>query len=142
MNRQLQTALLSRDQAYITNVVKCRPIMPKPGRPSTNRPPDSTEIKACGRYLDAQISAVRPRLIIALGATAVARLLGPTARVESSRGSGTYGGIPVVATFHPSPLSLNRSKDRRQKLADDLARAKTLLDETPSGQASSEGPRS
>jgi DNA polymerase len=129
LTRLLRTAELRRDQAYITNVVKCRPIMNKPGRALTNRPPDSTEIKACSRYLDAQISAVRPRLIIALGGTAVTRLLGPGAGVGLSRGSGRYQGIPVVATFHPSPLSLNRSPDRRHKLAEDLTRARRLLDD-------------
>ena len=128
LTKQLGAVGLSRNRAYITNVVKCRPPRERPGRTPTNRPPDPTETKACSQYLEAQIAAVSPRVIVALGATAVQWLLGEGAHVESSRGSGQYRGIDVVATFHPSPLSLNRSPDRRQKLADDMARIREILD--------------
>jgi DNA polymerase len=124
----LADAGLDRKSAYITNVVKCRPIKRREGRPPTNRPPGPTEITACWNYLESQIELVHPRAIVALGATAVARLLGPGSQVGLNRGEGQfYGPIPVVATYHPSPLSLNRQQGRKAMIGEDLALAKSLL---------------
>jgi uracil-DNA glycosylase family 4 len=125
----LQETGLDRKSAYITNAVKCRPTMEREGRPPTNRAPEPNEIAACWNYLESQISLVRPRVIAALGVTAVGRLLGPGAAVGASRGPGHFhGGIPVVATFHPSPASLNRQPGRRAMVLADLSLAKRLLD--------------
>jgi len=124
----LAEAGLSRKSAYITNVVKCRPIKQRENHPPTNRSPASTEIAACWNYLESQIALVRPRVIVALGATAVARLLGPGSQVGVNRGQGhSHGTIPVVATYHPSPLSLNRQPGRKVMIGKDLALAKSLL---------------
>jgi uracil-DNA glycosylase family 4 len=122
--RKLTTLLaetgLDRRDAYLTNVVKCRP----PG----NRKPHPSEIAECWGYLDAQITLVRPRVIIALGSTAVHRLLGPSAHVGTSRGPGhLLGDRPVVVTYHPA--ALNRKKGRKDMVLGDLALAKRLLDE-------------
>jgi uracil-DNA glycosylase family 4 len=125
----LAEAGLERKRAYITNVVKCRPIKEREGHPPTNRAPEPSEIAACWRYLESQITLVRPRVIVALGVTAVARLLGPGAQVGASRGRGhSQGQIPVVATYHPSPLSLHRQPGRRAMVLEDLSLAKRLLD--------------
>jgi DNA polymerase len=125
----LAEAGLDRKSAYITNVVKCRPIKEREGHPPTNRAPEPSEIAACWNYLESQITLVRPRVIVALGVTAVARLLGHGARVGASRGRGHFHGyIPVVATNHPSPLSLHRQPGRRAMVLEDLALAKRLLD--------------
>jgi DNA polymerase len=125
----LQEAGLDRQSAYITNVVKCRPTTEREGRLPTNRAPVPSEIAACWDYLDSQITLVRPRVIVALGATAVARLLGPGAQIGASRGRGhLYGSIPVVVTYHSSPASLNRQPGRRAMVLEDLSLAKRLLD--------------
>jgi uracil-DNA glycosylase family 4 len=125
----LAEAGLGRKSAYITNVVKCRPIKEPEGRHRTNRAPEPMEIAACWNYLESQINLVRPRVIVALGVTAVARLLGPGAEVGASRGRGhSHGSIPVVATYHPSPLSLHRQPGRRAMVLEDLSLAKRLLD--------------
>jgi uracil-DNA glycosylase family 4 len=125
----LAEAGLDRQSAYITNVVKCRPIKEREGRPPTNRAPEPSEIAACWNYLESQITLVGPRVIVALGVTAVARLLGPGAQVGESRGQGHFhGNIPVVATYRPSPLSLHRQPGRRAMVLDDLSLAKRLLD--------------
>jgi uracil-DNA glycosylase family 4 len=119
---------LDRKAAYITNVVKCRPITLHEGQPPTNRAPAPSEIAACWEYLESQIALVRPRVIVALGITAVVRLLGAGSQVGTSRGRGHFHGpIPVVATYHPSPSSLNRRAGRRERVVEDLALAKRLL---------------
>ncbi len=125
----LRESGLERKAAYITNVVKCRPIKPRDGQPPTNRAPEPSEVAACWDYLDSQIMLVRPRVIVALGITAVVRLLGPGAQVGASRGSGHFHGpIPVVATYHPSPSSLSRRPGRREMVLEDLFLARRLLD--------------
>jgi DNA polymerase len=129
LDHLLQEAGLDRKSAYITNVVKCHPTREREGQPPTNRAPVPNEIAACWNYLDSQITLVRPRVIAALGVTAVARLLGPGAQVGASRGRGHFhGSIPVVATYHPSPASLNRQTGRRAMVLKDLSLAKRLLD--------------
>jgi len=125
----LAEAGLDRESAYITNVVKCRPIKEHEGHPPTNRAPEPSEIAACWNYLESQITLVRPRVIVALGVTAVARLLGPGSQVGASRGRGHFhASIPVVATYHPSPVSLHRQPGRRAMVLEDLSLAKRLLD--------------
>ena len=89
---------LGRD-VYLTNVVKCRP----PG----NRPPQHLEVSACSPYLDRQIDLLQPKMILALGKTAITRLIGSDDTLNDLRGQvHTYRGIPVIATFHPSYLLL------------------------------------
>jgi len=128
LDRLLEAAGLARKSAYITNVIKCRPTKEREGRPPANRPPEPEEIAKCWNYLESQIELVRPRVIVALGVTAVARLLGPGAQVGTSRGPGRlHGDTPVVATYHPSPLSLNRKPERKLMIGADLAMAKRLL---------------
>jgi uracil-DNA glycosylase len=125
----LAEAGLDRHSAYLTNVVKCRPIEGREDRPPTNRAPDPSEIAACWNYLESQITLVCPQVIVALGVTAVARLLGRGAQVGASRGRGhVHDNIPVVATYHPSPLSLHRQPARRAIVLEDLSLAKLLLD--------------
>jgi len=98
-------------EAYIANVVKCRP----PG----NRTPTSEEAAACAPYLDAQLDLVRPKLIVALGKTAATRLLGTEASLASLRGRvHRYRGTPVVVTYHPA--SLLRTLPEKSKAWEDL----------------------
>jgi uracil-DNA glycosylase len=120
LTRLLSEAGLDRTEAYVTNVVKCRP--------PANRRPNLDEVARCWDHLDAQIALVRPRVILALGSTAVRRLLGPGAFVGTHRGAGHFHGeCAVVATYHPA--ALNRKRGRKEQVRDDLALAKRLLDE-------------
>lgn len=92
--------LLRGREVYIANVVKCRP----PG----NRTPTADEATACAPFLDRQIELIKPRLIVALGKTAVTRLTGSEASMASLRGRlHDYRGIPVIATYHPAYLLRN-----------------------------------
>ena len=87
-------------EAYIANVVKCRP----PG----NRTPTPEEAAACAPYLDRQVDLIAPKLIVALGKTAAMRLLGTEASLGSLRGQlHRYRGTPLVVTYHPAYLLRN-----------------------------------
>jgi DNA polymerase len=85
---------LRRDQVFICNVVKCRP----PG----NRDPLPEEIEACAAYLDQQLQAVRPRLIVTLGRYSMARYF-PGAKISEVHGKPrTVEGRLVVPMYHPA----------------------------------------
>jgi DNA polymerase len=106
------------EDTYIANVVKCRP----PG----NRTPTAEEAAACAPFLDRQIELVAPKLIVALGKSAVVRLLNTDAAVASLRGKvHHYRGIPVVVTYHPAYLL--RSLPEKAKAWEDLLFARATL---------------
>jgi DNA polymerase len=86
--------------AYIANVIKCRP----PG----NRNPEPQEALQCEPYLHRQIELIRPKLIVALGKVAAANLLASESSVASMRGKiHRYRGIPLIVTYHPAYLLRN-----------------------------------
>jgi len=95
-----------RDEVYIANIVKCRP--------PNNRKPELAEMEACMPYLREQLALVKPKVIVALGATAVAGLLGSTEGITRLRGKWKlYKGVtPVMPTFHPAYLLRDPSKKR------------------------------
>jgi DNA polymerase len=89
---------------YIANIVKCRP----PG----NRTPEFAEASTCSQFLLKQIDIVRPKVIVALGATAVTYLLGVRQSLSSLRGRWhSTRGAKLVVTYHPAFLL----RDPRQK---------------------------
>lgn len=96
---------LKRSDVYIANVVKCRP--PK------NRTPLPDEVAACLPFLEAQIAAVSPEVIVTLGGTALEALLGSQGPISRVRGRWlTWRGVPLMATFHPSYLLRNPGAKR------------------------------
>ena len=85
---------MKRADVFITNVVKCRP----PG----NRDPEPIEIQTCSAYLDRQIQAINPKIIVTLGRFSMARYL-PNAKISAMHGKATkVNGRLVVAMFHPA----------------------------------------
>jgi uracil-DNA glycosylase family 4 len=99
----LQEAGLSREQVFITSLVKCRP--PK------NRNPLQTEIAACHPYLQAQLQIIQPQIICTLGSPATTTLLGIKQPLSTIRGQWfDYEGIQLMPTFHPAYLLRSRSK--------------------------------
>ena len=106
LDAALLAAHLPRESVLITNVVKCRP----PG----NRRPKRDEVAACRPYLLRQVAAVQPKIIVTLGATALRALLGPGHELKASRGKDLrFGGISVVATYHPAGVLYNRRLEVR-----------------------------
>jgi DNA polymerase len=93
---------LTRDTVYIANVLKCR--LDTPGQSYGNRKPRADEMATCLPYLLEQIQLIQPRVIVALGGTAVEGLFGQSeVRITRLRGSWmNFHGTPVMPTFHPS----------------------------------------
>jgi DNA polymerase len=115
---------IDRKGAYVTNAVKHFKWEPR-GKRRIHKKPNATEIAACRPWLAAELSVVRPAVIVVLGATAAQALLGPAFRVTRDRGkiveSETWGRI--IATVHPSsilraPDEAARLEERRKFVAD------------------------
>ncbi|MCX6895807.1 MAG: uracil-DNA glycosylase [Verrucomicrobia bacterium] len=117
---QIITAMnLSREQVYIANILKCRP--DTPGQASGNRKPTSAEMATCIPYLHEQIDLIRPKVIVALGATAVEGLLGKGGGIMKLRGHWqTYRGTPLMPTFHPAYLLRNQALGEKRKVWEDM----------------------
>lgn len=104
--------------AYIANVVKCRP--------PQNRTPMPDEVSACLPYLERQIALVHPRLILLSGATAAHALLGRPEGVGRLRGQTfQVQGVPAVVTYHPSGVL--RNPNLRMDVWHDIKRVASLL---------------
>ncbi len=110
---------LSRGDVYIANILKCRP--DTPGRTSGNRKPTPEEMATCIPYLHEQIDLIRPKVLVALGATAVEGLLGKTVGITRLRGNWqTYRGIPLMPTYHPAFLLRNQAISEKRKVWEDM----------------------
>jgi DNA polymerase len=110
---------LSRSDVYIANILKCRP--DTPGQSSGNRKPTTEEMATCIPYLHEQIDLIQPKVIVALGATAVEGLLGKTVGIMKLRGNWqTYRGTPLMPTFHPAYLLRNQAMSEKRKVWDDM----------------------
>ncbi|MBM4328781.1 MAG: uracil-DNA glycosylase [Deltaproteobacteria bacterium] len=107
LTRMIEAMGLTREDVYITNIVKCRP----PG----NRDPEALEIETCFPFLERQIKAISPEVIVALGRISAGTLLGAKAPLSRLRGRfHDRGGIPIMPTYHPSFL-LRQERERRWK---------------------------
>jgi DNA polymerase len=113
----MRSASLSRDSVFITNVVK--------HRPPDNRNPRTDEVRACRPFLEAQISAIDPSIILTLGNTATREILDTREGITSIRGEffSWRDGVKVLPTFHPSYLLRNPSgspKSPEDQMHDDM----------------------
>ncbi|MCX7869947.1 MAG: uracil-DNA glycosylase, partial [Terrimicrobiaceae bacterium] len=108
-------------EVYIANILKCRPDMPA-GAPG-NRKPRPEEMAECRPWLERQIDLIRPRVMVALGGTAVEGLLGLDTPISRLRGRWQeYRGIPLMPTYHPSYLLRgDKLADKRRVWEDMLA---------------------
>lgn len=113
----------SRDEVYICHVVKCRP--------PENRRPHEDEIAACEPFLRAQLQAISPRVIVALGKVAAHTLLGEQTPISDLRGQWReYAGIPLMPTFHPEYL--NRQPGHKKAAWSDLQQVMKVFGKAPS----------
>lgn len=109
----------SRDDVYIANVLKCRPDMPKGA--AGNRPPAPFEMENCLPYLREQITIIRPKVLVALGKTAMAGLTGADESMSAMRGRWfCFADIPLLPTYHPSYLLRNGSNTEKRKVWEDM----------------------
>src|SRR5215471_8785916 len=127
LTRIIETMGLSRDEVYIANILKCRPDMPR-GAPG-NRPPTPKEMSTCIGYLIEQIEIIQPRVLVALGATAVEGLLETRGAMRQLRGTWhSYHDTPLMITYHPSYLLRNQSPGEKRKVWEDMMAVLEKLD--------------
>ncbi len=109
---------LKREEVYITNIVKCRP--------TDNREPSATEAHTCQPFLLKQIELIRPKIIVALGATAYHYLSGDETNISKVRGTiHKQNGYTLIPTYHPSYLLRNPSA--KKDVFEDLKMIKELM---------------
>lgn len=104
-DRAMEKAGLDRAETYVTNAVKHFKWVPR-GKRRIHSKPNAMEMQACFPWLEAEIAAVQPTVLVALGATAAQALLGRSFRVTKQRGTPLASpfGPQIVATVHPSAL--------------------------------------
>lgn len=132
LDRALQDSAIERPDVYVTNVVKHFKFEER-GKRRLHKRPQSTEIRACLPWLEAEVKLISPRVIVCLGATAAQTVFGRTFRVTQQR------GVPlehrwaqhVIATIHPSAILRAPDKQARDaeysRFVDDLRSAAKLL---------------
>ncbi len=126
LNELLALAGLSREEVFISNVVKCRPVQTVSGR-TENRAPTNDEIAACYPYLEAQIASIQPKVVCLLGSAALKAVL-PDLKETITQVHGrpfTKSGIVFVPLLHPA-AALHQPK-WKDVLRQDMLRLKALL---------------
>ena len=119
LTKIIQTMGLSRGSVYIANILKCRP--DTPGQSSGNRKPTPAEMVTCLPYLVEQIEIIQPKVLVALGATAVEGLLGKTDGITRLRGHWrAFRGTPLMPTYHPAYLLRNQALSEKRKVWEDM----------------------
>jgi|SRR5438445_3054412 len=119
LTRIIQTMGFAREAVYIANILKCRP--DTPGQTKGNRKPTPEEMQTCLPYLLAQLDIIEPKVIVALGATAVEGLLGKCGGITRLRGHWQeFRGVPVMPTYHPAYLLRNQALGEKRKVWEDM----------------------
>jgi DNA polymerase len=115
LSQGLKEAGIDRTQVFVTNVVKHFKFQPR-GKRRIHKRPSAEEVRACRPWLDAELEAVKPKALIALGATAAQDLFGRSFRVTKQRGERLdFDFAPLVmATIHPSAI-LRADDDQREE---------------------------
>ncbi|MFC3712384.1 UdgX family uracil-DNA binding protein [Sphingoaurantiacus capsulatus] len=131
-NEALADAGIDRDDAYVTNAVKHFKFEPR-GKRRLHKSPNAGEIDACRFWVDHERSLVKPRLVVALGATAARSLLGKATTISSVRGApiDLADGSEAWVTIHPSFLLRQQDEASEQveyaRFVDDLRNIKSRL---------------
>jgi uracil-DNA glycosylase len=118
LTKIIEAIHLTRDEVYIANVIKCRP--------PNNRNPEPDEVETCRPFLFAQIDAIRPKVIVALGKFAAQTLLDTQDPISRLRGRlYDYRGAKLMPTFHPAYLLRNPASKR--EVWEDMKKVRALL---------------
>ncbi len=127
---------LTRSEIWLTNVIKCRAAI-RSGSVIKNRPPKASEIKACAKWLDGELTLISPAVILCVGSPAAKTLIHKGFRITQERGiwfTETSYAPFVMATFNPAFVLRMEGEDftrGRQILIDDIAEAQRKLAEAP-----------
>ena len=131
LDRALQDAGVDRSKVYVTNAVKHFKWEPR-GKRRLHKKPNAREIAACRPWLEAEFDALKPELIVCLGATAAQSIFGPAIRVTKERGKilVSPAGGKVLVTVHPSSLLRQPDEASRkieyEKFVKDLRQVKKM----------------
>ena len=118
LTKIIESIDLCREDVYIANVIKCRP--------PENRNPTPDEVQTCEPFLFAQVDAIEPRVIVALGSFATRTLLRTEETISKLRGQiFTYRGAQLIPTFHPAFLL--RSPDHKREVWQDMKKVRAIL---------------
>jgi len=123
LDEALEAAGIDRKLAYVTNAVKHFKWEPR-GKRRIHAKPNWAELTACRPWLDAELAVVKPKVLVALGATAAQALLGRQFRVTKQRGVPVESDLApyVVATVHPSSILRQETDEDRAAAFDELVR--------------------
>jgi uracil-DNA glycosylase family protein len=115
LDKALAEAGVDRRRVYVTNAVKHFKFEPR-GKRRLHKRPNASEIKICRHWLFDEIEAIRPGLVVALGATAALSLAGRTLRVQTNRGAilNMENGLRIFVTIHPSALLRLRDEEEKR----------------------------
>ena len=128
LTRIIETMGLSRDDVYISNILKFRPRIGNSDQGVKNRKPSTEEIAASLNFVMDEIDVVAPELIIALGGSAMQGLLGLDEGVNRARGKvHELEKHKVIVTYHPSYLLRSGSNSEKRKLWEDMLMAMSYL---------------
>jgi DNA polymerase len=118
LTKIIESTGIKREDAYICNILKCRP----PG----NRNPEPDEVLVCSPFLKRQIAAIRPKIVCCLGKFAAQTLLQNQAPISRLRGEfHDIEGMRVIATFHPAYLL--RSPEKKREVWEDMKQIRAEL---------------
>ncbi len=119
LTKIIEAMKFKRENVYIANIVKCRP--------PNNRNPELDEMETCLPFLEKQIRAIQPKVIICLGKFAAQTILNTLKPISRLRGTmSEYKGIPVMPTFHPAYLL--RNPEAKKQVWADVQQVMNLLD--------------
>jgi DNA polymerase len=142
LDQALEAAGIERSGVYVTNAVKHFKFeRPERGVRRLHKKPTRSEVVACHPWLDAELRAVSPSLVVALGATAAQSLMGADFRVSTQRGKvfdleidGVDGGCGFLATVHPSAVIRLSGVDRAEALTRFIADLRTAAETVGAGR--------
>ena len=136
LDEVLAANTLTRGDIWLTNIIKCRAAGLK-GGVLKNRPPKVSEIKACSKWLDGELTLTQPSVILCMGAPAAKALIRRSFRITEERGvwfTDTQYAPFAMATFNPAYILRQEGEDftaMRQVLINDVAEAVQKLQEAP-----------
>jgi DNA polymerase len=130
LDEVIEEAGLTRRSVYITNAVKHFKWEPR-GKRRLHKKPGLREINACRVWLEQEIAQIAPKIIVALGSTALRALTGATLTIAVARGAEIrhWQGMPMIASYHPSAIlraAGAHARELREALSDDLRLARKL----------------
>lgn len=127
----LESIGLKRSDAFITNIVKCRP--------PNNRAPRKSEIESCNPYLQSQIRLINPRIVCALGTPAITTLMGDDYSASRFHGKPvTRGEVTILSMYHPAAALYDASL--KETIRQDFQILKQLLDKQDLSRSNAQKP--